>query len=550
MHRSELLRHAPWSAPDEPAHERVFVRGRSRAFARSPMCSALTAAVFTLSSVHPAALAAFALTLLDAKPARAQSVDGEFTVQRFNPAPGPRNFVTTRGARSEGEMAWSLGAMLNYSSLPFILYSCESETNCDRPNPFQPSDVEVVQSMTTLDLMGTLTLMPSFQLGLRLPVTRVVGQGLTTGDDPPGEPPGRPRLDGIEKIGLGDAELEGKLRFAKPDDTFVPGLALFATAPLGRVTAENTYIGDGTPTVGLRGIADLSAGMLIAAANLAGVFRGEATVGTTKQGAELRYGAALGVKPSPLISAFVDAFGAADFRSGNATTAMELDAAVRFQPFSSLFAFTAGAGFPIMNDVGIPQYRLFLGVSYTQERLDRDKDGVFDNEDRCPLVPEGKDLEGEGDGCPTDDVDGDTIENSVDKCKDIPEDPDGFDDVDGCPENDNDKDGIKDEADRCPDKPETKNGHDDEDGCPDEPDRDRDGIPDTTDACRREPEDTDNYKDEDGCPDPDNDKDGIRTSRISASTNPRPKTAPTTKTAVPTSGDFRTFPEPRGNLRL
>jgi hypothetical protein len=510
MHRFELLRHASTTLPDEPERARVFVRSRSGATARSPICSAVTAAVFTLSSLHPAAIAAFALTLSSTKPAGAQSVDGEFTVQRFDPAPGPRNFVTTRGARTEGEMAWSLGAMVNYASLPFVLFSCESETNCDNPNPFQPTDVEVVQSLTTLDMMGTLTFVPTFQLGLKVPVTRVVGQGLTTGDDPPGQPPGRARPGGIEKFALGDVELEGKLRFAEPNATFVPGLALFATAPLGRITAEHTYVGDQTPSVGLRGIADLSAGMLIAAANLAGVFRGESTVGTTKQGAEMRYGAALGVKPSPLISVFVDAFGAADFRSANATNGLELDGAVRFQPFGSLFAFTAGAGFPILDEVGIPQYRLFLGVTYTQERLDRDKDGVFDSDDRCPLVPEGKDLEGEGDGCPSNDIDGDTIENSADKCKNVPEDPDGFEDVDGCPENDNDKDGIKDEADRCPDQPETKNGHDDEDGCPDEPDRDRDGVPDSTDACRREPEDTDNYQDEDGCPDPDNDKDGIK----------------------------------------
>lgn len=65
---------------------------------------------------------------------------------------------------------------------------------------------------------------------------------------------------------------------------------------------------------------------------------------------------------------------------------------------------------------------------------DSDKDGIPDEEDRCPISAEDKD---------------------------------SFEDEDGCPDPDNDEDGILDAQDRCPLEAETQNGYEDEDGCPD-----------------------------------------------------------------------------------
>ena len=98
------------------------------------------------------------------------------------------------------------------------------------------------------------------------------------------------------------------------------------------------------------------------------------------------------------------------------------------------------------------------------------------------------------------DMDGDGILDEDDKCPNIPEDKDGFEDMDGCPDKDNDKDGIVDAQDKCPNEAEDMDGFQDEDGCPD-PDNDMDGIVDAKDQCPNEPETFNNYKDEDGCPD-------------------------------------------------
>ena len=103
---------------------------------------------------------------------------------------------------------------------------------------------------------------------------------------------------------------------------------------------------------------------------------------------------------------------------------------------------------------------------------------------------------------PNSDRDHDGILDDADACPDVPEDKDGFEDTDGCPDDDNDKDGIPDRTDKCPDAAEDKDGFEDEDGCPD-PDNDKDGIPDAQDLCPNEPETVNGYADTDGCPDED-----------------------------------------------
>src|SRR5437773_1329789 len=139
------------------------------------------------------------LAVLTPAAARAQTFDGEFSVQRFDPAPGPRNYFSTRGLRVEGHMAWSAGLVLNYANDPFVVVSCAGLTNCTSPSgvPGRGADVHVVQHLATADAMGSLTLIDRLQIGLRVPVSFVSGDGLT--ED------GRPNVDNpIRGVGMGD----------------------------------------------------------------------------------------------------------------------------------------------------------------------------------------------------------------------------------------------------------------------------------------------------------------------------------------------------------
>ena len=448
------------------------------------------------------AAAALLVTSMVTLPAAAQSVSGEFSVQRFDPAVGTHNFITTRGLRMDGKMALSLGLMANYAYKPFVVRSCISETDCSAASASATTGTTVVESLLTSDLMGALTIIPRLQVSLRVPLTWVKGLGVNDqGQNTPG---------GISTVGPGDPMLEGKLRlYGEVDDPFLVGVGAFVTVPLGHLANEGSYIGDTLPSAGLRGIFDGELGPFVFGANLAAVYRDAGTVGSTTVGSEGRYSVAAGYRVSPVVRIVVDVFGATRFSLNRGENSGELDGGLQVSPLSSPVSISFGAGTGIIEGVGVPKLRAFAGVGYSFEKRDRDGDGIDDARDQCPTNAEDKDGYEDGDGCPEADNDLDTVPDATDKCPNLAEDQDGFEDRDGCPDPDNDKDGILDVSDKCPLQAETKNGFQDEDGCPDEPDKDSDGVPDSRDRCPDAAEDTDGFEDTDGCPDLDNDGDGI-----------------------------------------
>jgi OmpA-OmpF porin, OOP family len=132
---------------------------------------------------------------------------------------------------------------------------------------------------------------------------------------------------------------------------------------------------------------------------------------------------------------------------------------------------------------------------------DGDRDGVPDDDDKCP-----QQAGHPPSGCPAGDTDGDGLNDDIDKCPKEPETVNGVADDDGCPDAmaDRDGDGVSDATDACPDEAEDRDGFDDGDGCPD-PDNDGDGILDSADHCPTEKGPVENH----GCADTDKDGDGV-----------------------------------------
>ena len=455
-----------------------------------------------------AASAAGLSLLLGEADAQAQ-VSGDIAVQRFDPAPGAHNYFTTRGVRTDGKMVWSVGLFANYSYRPFEVGSCElsqaqrdAGSTCSDPVAKQPRTARVIENEITGDLLASLTPIPRLQLSLKVPVSWVKGQGV--------DEKGVNSKSGINTAGLGDAQLEGKVRVhGQPTDPFVVGLGGFVTAPLGHATAKDKYIGDSLPSAGLRLILDGEKGPLAVGANIGGVFRDKATFGTSHIGSEARYSVAAGYRIGPVFRVIADGFGTTRFSTTAGENTFEIDGGFQILPLNSPVTVSVGGGTAVVNGVGAPKFRGFLGVIYAVEKRDRDDDGIEDALDQCPTDKEDRDGYEDSDGCPDPDNDLDTVLDAQDKCPDQAEDQDNFEDRDGCPEPDNDKDGVPDVSDQCPNEAETKNGFKDEDGCPDEADKDSDGVPDSRDKCPEAAEDTDGFQDTDGCPDLDNDNDGI-----------------------------------------
>jgi outer membrane protein OmpA-like peptidoglycan-associated protein len=129
-----------------------------------------------------------------------------------------------------------------------------------------------------------------------------------------------------------------------------------------------------------------------------------------------------------------------------------------------------------------PGWHHGVGLVFYFAYSDRDGDGVYDEDDKCPDVAGVVALM----GCP--DRDGDGVTDAEDQCPDAP----GLATLAGCPDRDND--GIPDKDDRCPSEAGTAANS----GCPD---RDNDGIVDVDDACP-EKAGLAAFK---GCPDTDSD---------------------------------------------
>jgi hypothetical protein len=428
------------------------------------------------------------------------TVAHEFSVERFDPAPGPRNFFVTRTARSDGDKTWSAGLIYDFASNPFTVQTCTQDC---ATNPTY-RDLHVVKSLSSAHLLASFTPVSQLQLGLAVPVTRVGGEGLdrTALVGPQG---------GVSGFALGDPMLEGKYRLLGTMDTpLAIAVGAFVTAPTGAAMAKEKYIGDRSVTGGLRAIADVQLKMFSFGGNLVGVLREPGQVGDAKIGSEIRGSLAAGMQLSPIFKVVLETFGNSRLQfKDNGTSALEGLIGAQMTPMGLPITFTGGVGTGLIRGIGAPDFRGFLGAVFVHENHDRDKDGLLDYKDQCPTAAEDFDGFEDSDGCPDLDNDGDGIADTSDKCPTQGEDPDGFEDLDGCPEVDNDKDGLPDDVDHCPNKPETKNGYKDEDGCPDEADTDGDGVPDARDKCPNEVEDTDGFQDEDGCPDLDNDNDGI-----------------------------------------
>lgn len=167
---------------------------------------------------------------------------------------------------------------------------------------------------------------------------------------------------------------------------------------------------------------------------------------------------------------------------------------------------------------------LHFGIPYKKKiKPDTDKDGVYDDVDKCPTVAGLPRYH----GCPIPDTDGDGINDEEDSCVNVP----GLARYHGCPIPDTDGDGINDEEDSCINTPGLPQFH----GCPD---TDGDGIPDNEDKCPTVPGVAKYH----GCPIPDTDGDGVNDEEDLCPNQPGPastKGCPVEKIVLQISAEFK-----------
>ena len=272
-----------------------------------------------------------------------------------------------------------------------------------------------------------MALFDRLQIGISLPFTPLLqGQIIDTSGTPTGQ--------NETARGFGDLRLEAKTQLAVygDDDQYslgVLGGVTIPTAKLGGASLDTPisgggsayYLGDKSFTGRFKVIGGLQIGGLRAAVNAGVLLRESSQSFAANVGHELLYGARGRVRGAQARRA--------DGRALRAQRALELHAVLlRREPVrgrrrparrrhqhvgADRSAAAAASARASARRRAAGSWR----SAFAPDFRDRDHDGVYDVDDRCP---------------------------------DQPEDRDGFQDEDGCPDPDNDNDGIPDAQDKCP----------------------------------------------------------------------------------------------------
>jgi len=452
--------------------------------------------------------------------------------QAFQPSPFWQDLFQVGLGETLAPPQWNVGVFLNYQNDPLVLRRIDNDEQLRA----------VLSDQLTADLLFAYRLEDWLSLGAALPVALYqAGDGYPGGAAP-------------STAALGDLRLYGRIRLLRVLDD---RLALAFEPVLSVPTSTDAFTG----RPGFAFLPKLQASFDLTAFGFAldlGYFmtRNEKALDLALND-ELRFqlGAWVQVVPETLrvVAELAGSTQAVEPFAAAAQSPLELRLGVA-QLLEPGMELNYGLGFGVTQGYSSPDFRLFAGVLWGPVDTtppDRDGDGIADERDRCPDVPEALDRFEDEDGCADPDNDGDRIMDpwlassrwakdfsgqakGSDKCPSDPEDLDGWEDEDGCPDPDDDGDGVLDPwvsekgqleryreqgsgSDRCPRQPEDKDGFADDDGCADE-DNDGDGICDPwvasagvsvawsehcrgSDDCPNEPETVNGFEDEDGCPD-------------------------------------------------
>ncbi len=424
------------------------------------------------------AATAAALICLTATAASAQTLPS-LDIRTWRPSTDPAASLVLEPTATPGPWAWNVGAWLNYTNQPVTLDQ-KGGSNILHP----------VQNLLGSDLDASLGLGTRASIGFDLPMV-LYQEGSS------GLPANVVSSGHLPTTGLGDLALTGKGAILTNDDGGL-GVAVLAglTVPTGD---RQSFMSEGSATVSARVLADYSLVVTSFQASLGYTLVTEhQTWLGLKFGDEIPWSIGLLFHPGivraldkddrqtweiafhgSLPAGPVGPFGSGDPGSqALSPVLLALSDRIALGHYRDAYVLV-GADIGLAEAVGVPTVRAIASIGWAPRSHDRDHDGVPDDVDQCP---------------------------------DIPEDIDGFEDTDGCPDMDNDDDGIPDGEDACPELKGVRDPDPRKNGCPrNEPlaDRDHDGIPDLLDKCPDEPEDRDGFQDSDGCPDLDNDADGI-----------------------------------------
>ncbi|MBV9948291.1 MAG: thrombospondin type 3 repeat-containing protein [Myxococcales bacterium] len=370
--------------------------------------------------------------LLSSSPAVFAQTRPSLDVRTWRPPVGPEAGLVLEPVVTPGPGQWNAGVWVHYSHGPVVLGSDVATASAGtRP----------LAHVLGADLTAALGLGERFQLGLDLPA-------FLWQDGAKSLPPAVVSEGAVRTTGLGDLALQGKATLVGNDHQGIRGG--FGLAALGTVTLptgdERGFAGEGSVTASLSGLVEYALGVAAIRASLGYKLRTVQRTWPDPSGGGVTFGDeipwSLGISARP--KAFLPSLDEDDRQIWEIAAAGSLP--VRpVAPFglgapgASLLSpvliaaddrvalghdrdtyLLLGAQIGLDHAYGTPEFRGIVGFGWAPRAHDRDNDGVPDDRDECPDLPEDRDGIQDADGCPEDDADGDGVPDTEDACPLVP----------------------------------------------------------------------------------------------------------------------------------
>ncbi len=358
-------------------------------------------------------------------PAVAHADGPSVDTRSWRPSTDPTAGLVLESALTPGAWNWNAGAWAHYALHPVDIQAAGSNDK-----------IRAVEHAFGADLTLGLGLGKIASVGASVPVV-----AYQSGDA------------GAPHTVMGDVGLHGKATLLANDQ------GGFGFAALGTVLlptgARTGFQGDGSTRVGVRLLAEYTLFVLGLEASAGYTLRTEHrtwvdTEGPVRVGDEIPWTLGVNVRPGivgldsdnrqlvelalhgSLPAGPVGPFGTGDPGSSRLSPMMlalsDRIAVGRQRDFSVL----AGVDIGLTSAIGVPTLRGIVAFTWAPREHDMDHDGVPDDVDQCPEIPEDRDGFEDNDGCPEIDDDDDGIVDSEDKCPRVPGVPQPGD-KNGCP---------------------------------------------------------------------------------------------------------------------
>jgi hypothetical protein len=360
-------------------------------------------------------------------------------VRTWSPSIDPEANFVLEPTSTPGPWRWNASAWLQYAYQPVTVRD---------GNGLTP-----VANLVGADLVAALGIGQRVSAGIDVPA--FLWQDGTTG-----MPASVVTSGAAAKTGLGDVSLSAKVTLLSDDHMGTPsGFGLAALGRLSLPTGDRSgFMGDGDVTGSLRLLAGFTIGPASARASLGYGLRSDphawpssGPLAGPTYGATLPWSIGLTLRPRAVAPSLdpgdrqtweIAGHGALPAGpvgpfAGTGASALSpallaIDDRVALGHYHDAYLVAAG-DIGLDRATGTPVVRAVLAFGWAPRSHDKDDDGVDDDADQCPELPEDRDGIQDQDGCPEDDADDDGVPDAQDACPLAPGSPSEDPHRNGCP---------------------------------------------------------------------------------------------------------------------